>query len=72
MAVFRQLGPVPVWPYFFLSVAAGALGMVFLAIWLPNDYPAESEIIARGRWFAQTPLVEYGVPTTHARREAKG
>ncbi len=44
MAVFRQLGPVPVWPYFFLSVAAGALGMVFLAIWLPDDYPAESDL----------------------------
>ena len=44
MTMFQKLGRIPVWPYFFLSLLAAALGIVFLAIWLPDDYPAESDL----------------------------
>ena len=44
MTMFQKLGRIPVWPYFFLSLLAAALGIVFLAIWLPDDYPAEGDL----------------------------
>ena len=44
MPVSRQIGPIPVWPYFFLSAVAAVLGTVFLVFWLPGGYPTESEL----------------------------
>jgi len=44
MAMFEKIGPAPIWPYFFLAAIAVVLAIVFLAIWLPDDYPTESEL----------------------------
>ena len=45
MSASRRLGPVPVWPYFFLSAVAAILAAVFLAVWWPSEYPGESELV---------------------------
>lgn len=44
MNVHRRLGPLPVWPYFFLSAVAASLGAVLLAVWWPWGYPDESKL----------------------------
>jgi hypothetical protein len=41
----RRLGPLPLWPYFFLAALAAVLGAVFLAVWWPWGYPDESELV---------------------------
>lgn len=41
----RRLGPLPIWPYFFLAAIAGILGVVFLAIWWPSGYPGKTELV---------------------------
>lgn len=45
MSTPRRSGPLPVWPYFFLSAVAGIIGTVFLAVWWPGGYPDERELV---------------------------
>lgn len=42
-----QSGPPrrAVWPYFFLSAAAGLAGLAFVVLWWPADYPHESDLV---------------------------
>lgn len=41
----RQIGPIPVWPYFFLAAATAILGTVFIAVWWPPNFPDESQLV---------------------------
>ncbi|MGI9482821.1 MAG: hypothetical protein ACR2OR_10750 [Hyphomicrobiales bacterium] len=45
MASARRLGPIPVWPYFFLSGLAAIFGTVFIFLWWPSGVPDESQLI---------------------------
>ena len=41
----ERLGPLPVWPYYFLSAVAGLAAVGFVAVWWPQGYPDDSELV---------------------------
>jgi hypothetical protein len=45
MPAFPRLGPIPVWPYFFLATASAVVAAILLVVWWPSDYPDESALV---------------------------
>lgn len=41
----RDGGRIPVWPFFALALLAALVGLVLVAVWWPERYPAESELV---------------------------
>ena len=39
------MGPLPTWPYYFLSAMSAVLGAALLAVWWPRGYPGQGELV---------------------------